>query len=714
MPAGVGERSSMSSSRASVVLAHAVGLAVIAWVLQPVFIHSWVSTPALRAETALTLRSEPDAARLAALARQRPLGPGALDAGEAVRQADRWLADAHAEGGTHPLQFDVSAEDFSQDQGIAALPFASLYAADVLVTAFTATGRQHYLATARDVILGFARFERSAWREPGLLWNDHAIAARVGVVLRFWNVYRTHPLYAASDAAEVLQHVARSATLLARPSHFTAWSNHGVMQNIALLQMAAGFPALVDAGSLRKTAYERLQLQWRHYLSAEGVVLEHSAGYHEYGVALLAQALDLLRINGIAPPPEWLEQLQRAEAFLARIRRPDGTLPSYGDTYVTAPAPVASTSAAAVEVTVWPLSGYALLVARDRSAALASHAMLTWSYFPGHAHKHADEPGLVLWAAGRAWIAPTGYAPYGSELRTPLERWAGSNAPHGAGEAPDPLRTSRLLANAAGDNWAALDAERRNPDGAGFRRQLLQVAACHWLVLDHALGSPTWPAAQTVWNFMPDLSLSRATDGYALRAPDGRAMHVRLHASAVQQASEHRGARDPVAGWVATPQGLTASPALRVLSPAAGWSAASFTLDGCGEPPALRVDAPDRWEVAAAAWTLRRDGSRLTFAQAGDASSHALAVPPDTAAQRAAVAQALADSNAAYPKYRNVDAYRLRMATWLGVLWLALVAVTCTVPRWRPTRRLAAPAAGAVLACWVGVALWLELVYFAA
>jgi hypothetical protein len=122
-------------------------------------------------------------------------------------------------------------------------------------------------------------------------------------------------------------------------------------------------------------------------------------------------------------PPEWISDLEKVDRFLVSITRPDGTLPAHGDTVVELPSrtmPALPQSLPATEQTLslYPLSGYAVWSAVDQVGRVASHTVVTWSYFRGHPHKHADESEVILWARGRGWITPSGYAPYGHPIRS--------------------------------------------------------------------------------------------------------------------------------------------------------------------------------------------------------------------------------------------------------------------------------------------------------
>ena len=701
------------TQRIAELLPAIAGLAVILWVLYPVYFHAYVAVPLPSSKTVLALRSAPADATLTSLAAQRPLGPALPRGHKAVALADRWLAQfrAHGPSSNHPIAPVMSGVELTQDMGIGGLPFASLLAPDVLVQAYLASGDAQYLSTARDLILGFARHERRAWREPGLLWNDHAIAARAGVVVRFWASYRTHAIYSPEDAAEVLQHAARSAALLAKPSHFTAWSNHGVMQNIALLQLAAAFPGLVDGPSLSQLALDRLALQWRYYISDEGVVLEHSAGYHREGASLLALALQLFELNQRAVPAGWRESLSKAQNFLAQLTRPDGTLPAYGDTRVELPPALQrqgahSTESQRASLSIFPLSGYALWPITAVGAAntvAGSHSVVTWSNFHGQAHKHADEGGLVFWAEGRGWVTHSGYAPYGTAYRTPIEGWLGANAPHGEGEALDPMRRSALIGSASGPRSVLVDVQRASPDGTGYRRQIASLDGHLWLVIDMPVGKVSWSFTETLWTFYPDLRLEAQADNrFLLRDDQGHAMSVAVVAGGGAEVSTslHQGSRRPFAGWLATAQGMVAAPALRVRLPSRGWSATLFDTHGAAPALSLRLTDAENWQASGEGWLLRREGDRL-LSRLGDAQEDVEVVaPPDTAKARATIEANLKAAQRAYPKYRNLDDYRLRVAAWLAGVWLAQALVWLILWRLFARRGWAAVAQAMIALFW--------------
>ncbi len=705
--------------------ANLLGLAVAVWVLQPVVTRNFVWMPQPSAEQVAALRNTPEDARLSQLVAMPSLSALALPAGsEAIALADRWLAAARdpARHAPHPLVSPVGDADLDQSPEVGGLPFASLFQVDVLVRAFRASGNVRYLEAARDAVLAFARYERSAWRDHGFLWNDHAVAARMGAVIRFWALYRRSDIFAPADAAEILQHVKRSTALLARESQFTAWSNHGVMQNIGLLQVAAAFPGLVDARSTAETAVRRLSMQMRFYVSDEGVVLEHSPGYHELGRDLLAMAIELAPLSQAAVPADWQARLRKADAFLQHIRRPDGTLPAIGDTHYAEAAGAPSGRApeaagTAGELALYPLSGYAAWTWRTEGGTVHGQSTANWSHFPRQAHKHADEMALSTWAAGRSWITPSGYAPYSTPLRATIDGWLGSNAPHALGEAPFVVRSSTLMSSATSPVATFVEMRRLNQDGGGFRRQVVDLGGSRWLVLDVALRPDAAKAAETLWTFAPDLKLERqAGNRFRLTGTRGESMTVRLAGGpAAPRAEPLRGSREPYGGWVATTQGMVGAPAMRVLAEPQGWTATAFALGAseASEELAVEYRDADHWQAGGDGWKVRREGPSLEVAAGARSATVALQPAADTSAAHAAVDNAYTEVVGRYPRPRNLDNYRIQIGAALLLAWLVQLAAWSMARKALVRRGWLAPVMATAAATWVASGLFVELVYLA-
>ena len=228
----------------------------------------------------------------------------------------------------HP--FDPA--DLDRGSGLWQLQFSGLVVPEILLDAYRITGREEFYQAARNDILAWAKYERGAWLDRGFLWSDHAVAARVRTLADFWSVYRHRPDYRPEVAAEIWTFAARSGALLAKPELYTLSTNHGVMQNLALWQTCLAFPFLSRVEAYRQTAFSRLKEEIAFYVGPEGAVLEHSAEYHEFGLSLFGMALRYATLLNLDIPPEWSRKYENAKNFYSEIRRPDGSLPPFGDT----------------------------------------------------------------------------------------------------------------------------------------------------------------------------------------------------------------------------------------------------------------------------------------------------------------------------------------------------------------------------------------------
>ena len=121
----------------------------------------------------------------------------------------------------------------------------------VLLEAYKVDGRADFLRAAADYLVAYDAYESSGWRPGGYLWNDnwgrfvrndHAVSARVPVLVEFWRLYRRSPDYRPDVAKAVFRMAARCSYLLTHPSRFTFATNHGVMQNLATCQLSLSFP----------------------------------------------------------------------------------------------------------------------------------------------------------------------------------------------------------------------------------------------------------------------------------------------------------------------------------------------------------------------------------------------------------------------------------------------------------------------------------------
>lgn len=729
-------RPGVISPAGRVALVLLVGLVLPACVLlsiwMPVWQKYWTSRPEFSPAVLQRLRIEPSDAVLEEIGRQKIAVPLHLDTPDALRHASQAILSGRLELPHYPtaaLSSPFRLADLEQDGETLGLHLGSLSEIGLLLDAYALDPRRELLAAAVKRYVEFCRAERQAWIPHGFLWNDHAIASRISLSARLWRLVRKDPNFGTEVAAELPLHVWRSVQLLASPLQYTYATNHGVMQNVALLQAAAAFPGLPDVQTLAQLAVVRLEAQLGHYQSPDGMILEHSAHYHQLGVELITFALRAATLAGLEPPESWSERARRGRYVLALLRRPDGSLPRFGNTFGDYESPPlhskASEDEAADGLHILPVAGYG--VWRSHLSACGksgTHLTLAASRFPGHGHKLADDGSVMLWAGGQGWIDNTGYWPFGLPGRSAVDGWRGGNAPHLQSEAAIDAGPPFLSHMQLVDDLLFMQVERSARHGkTTVRRQVLGLADRAWLIVDDTPGSDE--TLETLWTFPPPLELpdsSTSTASLYLTAPAGQCgMDVSLLPKATIERRILKGQQEPFGGWMMIKGAPTPAVALEITKPPHLKAAPILFSIRNPDTKAASLEAfeslaPEHWQAriampGGASVEVVREGPRLSVKQnAGEQTVTLVRLPRQDEAWHS-IANSLDVLARKYPAVRDLLPWRERMSKRLITLVPAILTAMALIAFHRP--RMLIRASILIGVSVLGAALWLHLVYFA-
>jgi len=595
---------------------------------------------------------------------------------------------------------------------------------------------------ARDVIVEWASYERKAWLPRGFLWNDHAIAKRVFVLAKFWRHYRTDPSYRPEIGRSIFQLVVRSGQFLAKPDHFAYATNHGLMQNLALWHLSLAFPTIPIIKEYQRLAFDRVNAQIAFYVNHEGVVLEHSAGYQKVGLDFLRMAMGYLKLLDQEIPHEWKQRYQQALGFYGQIMRPNGSLPAFGDTNENPkeyPVGQANQNTEQDEVnsndasipqqnSIYPLAGYAIwwngLKYWPHEQEL-NQTVVAWSYFPGHAHKHADEMSVLFWGSGQTWWTNVGYWPYGVEGRSNAESWEGSNAPHLTNEVGTSHRVTKLALFGSSETTVGIELERNGPGSFVARRQIFHLRPNLWLVLDCFSGNEQ-EKVSTIWTTSRDVLLRKAsaTGTYTLESKKKRStLSTFFLGSAQTEVKICKGSFTPFAGWQVVNGVPHPSYAIVVEQPANhSWFLTAWSLKGrhpTSSVPARMISWKQhtQWEISLPTevgdFRIWRDDRSVSFQD-----SRSLRIPevlrlrrgPDTSSELLQIQRSLFELEAKYPRFRSLVRYRVKMTYFLLALFL-MQEFSFALCRYKLRQGFVKVRTASVLA-WIAAGVWLNLFYF--
>ena len=114
-------------------------------------------------------------------------------------------------------------------------------------------------------------------------------------------------------------------------SHYCPPPTHLTGNALSLLYAGTLFPEFADAAVWREVAVRVLVAESQSQIGPDGVHFEQSTCFQRYTADIYLQFLLLAMRNDIDVPPIVAERVERMFEFILAIRRPDGSVPSIGD-----------------------------------------------------------------------------------------------------------------------------------------------------------------------------------------------------------------------------------------------------------------------------------------------------------------------------------------------------------------------------------------------
>ncbi|MFP4055207.1 MAG: heparinase II/III family protein [Phycisphaerae bacterium] len=470
--------------------------------------------------------------------------------------------------------------------------FLALDFLQMTVSALRKEFRPELLKQAEQLVLSFRRVNPPASPAVRRAWHEGTVAKRTANLLLFLPYYlrwlRQLPAPGASMApqpgalAEMVAVIEQQAAYLACPAVYLPGGNHGLRQDLVLLLAAVALSGLAKSAEWKALALERLKSsQLGQIVSDEGVFLEHSAGYHFFGLSMFLGFRRVLEAGGEPVPRRLARTISGMLRFATHVLTPDGYMPPVGDTPSgrrpprvseawTLPESAALRYSATVghEGTVpdeldgfFPASGWALmrntwLGQDDRTPAMQVnfHATLR-----SPRHKHADDLAVLLHGAGRWWLVDPGR--YNYELADPYrEFFRLSPAAHNTytvdGEAyslkPRPGGGVEMTGTFSSAELSAARAHNAQYRDARVQRTVVFVRALQVLLLVDRLQSGRTRRWRAHLNLAPDLHAVQ--DGLAVTASaEGCEWSLDVVGDGSWEALDVVcGQEDPILGWSST------------------------------------------------------------------------------------------------------------------------------------------------------------------
>jgi hypothetical protein len=386
-------------------------------------------------------------------------------------------------------------------------------------------------------------------------------------------------------------------------AHWQGPWNHGLRQDLDLLQIACGYPAGAWGGRPKKwraTAREQLIRAFAPSrlgpaVDRQGVVNEQSIGYAKFGYKWWTQADQRLAACSTALPSWIMKRVARMPVFVTHATQPDGNIAQLGDTYQEGafkapgtPFEYGATRGVRGSPPRGRIAVYAAGYVFGRSGWGTSRPFGAESFYSlrfgrgRQVHGHHDHMSLTYFARGRNLIVDAGHTgyengPYRAYLRSP-EAHNVLTMPGVRFSGAAPTRLTRRAIGRAGQFFEFTDAAYGA--GRGRHRSVYVSQRPHFvLVFDRATGARRY---QQLWHLDPALRVTAVRRTHAIATAPGARLQIRrlpLPRQRVSAASTRvvTGQTRPYQGWVSRAM-RSRTPAPVVTMTHRGQGAAILTL----------------------------------------------------------------------------------------------------------------------------------------
>lgn len=266
-------------------------------------------------------------------------------------------------------------------------------------------------------------------------WNDDVTSNRIQAHMLLMDRRRARGLTSKAEESAFLRSLIQHADELMKPERYNPLTNHGMMQNVALLTIAVGYPEFDKDGMWRRTAVARTEQYVRDAVTADGVLRELTPEYHWFGTTQLLWFVAVCRREDLPFDSRVEESVRRMLRFCRELLQPDRSLPMIADSHGLRRSlaywpldelprwpEIAELRAATMDTTrmpnepgarLWGDSNYFILRAGAPAWTFESALMLvlkTGSF--SRAHFHPDALSVALYANGRPLLSGPGYPDY--------------------------------------------------------------------------------------------------------------------------------------------------------------------------------------------------------------------------------------------------------------------------------------------------------------
>ncbi|MCC2594542.1 heparinase II/III-family protein [Tessaracoccus sp. OS52] len=476
------------------------------------------------------------------------------------------MADRYQEPGLDEHSIDETSRwDFYSGQPTPEFRLHNLNHLRVLTESYRSTGDSSQARQADVLAHRWLRVRGTPDDSPA--WHGHPVALRTATLAY---------LYAAgfSPDARMREALQLHAEFLADPNNYEGAWNHGLDQDIALLQAGR---ALGDA-EVCQVAADRVEEAAPALVDGQGVVAEQATTYALYIYQRLGVVSEELKRAGLPITPA-LRRRDQIPAFLSWATRPDrvmvpvgdsrfAQLPSLAGTEFEFPATGGETGTPPPARSMFYDDGWGFIRSgwgEARPYPDESHLTVRYGTFR-RIHGHRDHTSVLWYTGGRPVLDDPGFTGYGDKAIRQYELAETSHSMvtvEGAGgycwdKGTELLHQSRFTLDDDHEVHLLHLGGYAYPD-VMRTRSILHIPALDVLVVRDAITAPKPVTVNQTWQFGASFSSSELSpDGQTARLTDPAGSAVLTQLLPVNAVEDRFGRTEPQAGWVAVGEGRRA------------------------------------------------------------------------------------------------------------------------------------------------------------
>jgi hypothetical protein len=409
---------------------------------------------------------------------------------------------------------------------------------------------------------------------PALSHHDETTAQRL--IQLTCLLLRLEAMISDEDFRWLYSLALETARMLASDAFHSGGNNHGMFQDLALMQFAVmcDLIEMDERLGFFSTATARLYAYFSTSFTADGVHVENTPTYHLMVSTHVHGVFEILSQIGHEHADYYRLLLTGAAAYATHALMPNGMYPQISDTAQQSEAPAARQNifgsqefvyaasagragvAPAARTLVLPDSGYAIY----RSSWTDSDA--TFAFFSAaynaNYHKHSDDLSFFLRSKGVDLLSEAG--PYGYDYKDPLTKYAYSSFAHNCliVDGTSLPRTDEF------SNLTTLEQHDVRTDGfhvTGRTGRLKDTVHTREVEIIEAAGVPrinivdkiesTGPHSyDLLWNLSPEVEPVIHGQGFELYHAGRKVLDLHFEADVATTVSLHRGETKPkYLGW---------------------------------------------------------------------------------------------------------------------------------------------------------------------